>query len=89
MEEGDWKPFRNALDKKDRKKSDECLTFRGFTFLLALILFDMPDFTPILMAILLYHYKQLTKCISEIEQIEAKLEGQQQKREKEKEYLLY
>jgi hypothetical protein len=27
------------------------------------------------MSILLYHYKQLTECISEVEQIEAKMEG--------------
>ena len=28
---------------------------------------------PILMSILLYHYKELTKCISEVERIEAKV----------------
>jgi len=28
---------------------------------------------PILMSILLYHYKQLTACISEVERIEAKV----------------
>jgi hypothetical protein len=27
------------------------------------------------MSILLYHYKQLTECISEVEQIEAKMKG--------------
>jgi hypothetical protein len=26
MEKQEWKPFRNALDKKDRKKFDEMLT---------------------------------------------------------------
>jgi hypothetical protein len=25
MEKAEWKPFRNALDKKDRKKFDEML----------------------------------------------------------------
>lgn len=25
MEKDDWKPFRNALDKKDRKKFDEMM----------------------------------------------------------------
>jgi hypothetical protein len=28
---------------------------------------------PILMSILLYHYKQLTECFSEVEEIEAKV----------------
>ena len=64
MEERDWKPFPNALDKSGRKKFDE--------------MFDIPRFyisacsdsvqyarnsTPILMSILLYHYKELTECI--------------------------
>jgi hypothetical protein len=30
---------------------------------------------PIHMSILLYNYKELTKCISEVERIEAKVEG--------------
>lgn len=66
IEERDWKPFRNALDKSDRKKFDE--------------MFDIPRFyisacsdsvqyarnsTSILMSILLYHYKELTECISD------------------------
>jgi hypothetical protein len=29
---------------------------------------------PIMMSILLYNYKELTECISEVEQIEAKVE---------------
>jgi hypothetical protein len=43
---------------------------------------------PILMSILLlYNYKQLTECISEVERIEAKVEGliQQQKEEEKRE----
>ena len=66
MEERGWKPFRNALDKSDRKKFDE--------------MFDIPRFyisacsdsvqyarnsISILMSILLYHYKELTECISD------------------------
>jgi hypothetical protein len=75
MEKEEWKPFRNALDKKDRKKFDE-------------MMFDLPRFYisvcsnsvqyvrlhPILMSILFYHYKQLTECITQIEQIESKVE---------------
>jgi hypothetical protein len=40
---------------------------------------------PILMSILLYNYKHLMECMSEVEQIEVKVEGlllQQQKKEK-------
>jgi hypothetical protein len=73
MEEKDWKPFRNALDKKDRKEDDETL-------------FDLSKFYisacsnsvqyvrlyPILMSILIDHYKELTGYIKEVERIEAK-----------------
>jgi hypothetical protein len=35
---------------------------------------------PILMSILLYHYKQLTECISEVERIEAKVNNSRKKK---------
>jgi hypothetical protein len=74
MEKEDWKPFRNALDKSDRKKFDE-------------IMFDIPRLYtsacsyavqpvrlyPILMSILLHYFKELTECIKEVERIEAKV----------------
>jgi hypothetical protein len=36
---------------------------------------------PILMSILLYHFKQLTACISEVQRIEGRESQQQEKRE--------
>jgi hypothetical protein len=39
---------------------------------------------PILMSILLYHYRQLTQCVSEVERIEARLSSKNKWREKEK-----
>ena len=50
-----------------------CLTFLDYTFLPALILSTMSDFTAILMSILLYHFKQLTECTSAVVQIKAKV----------------
>jgi hypothetical protein len=42
MEKEEWKPFRNALDKSDRKKFlKRCGTFLNGTFQLALILYSM------------------------------------------------
>jgi hypothetical protein len=75
MEKEEWKSFRNALDKSDRKKFDE-------------MMFDIPRFYisacsnsvqyvklhSILMFKLLYNYRELTECTSEVEQIEAKVE---------------
>jgi hypothetical protein len=76
MEKDEWKPFRSGLDKSDRKRFDE-------------MMFDIPRFYisaysnsvqyvrlyPILMSILLYNYKELTECVSEVEGIEAKVKG--------------
>jgi hypothetical protein len=46
---------------------------------------------PILLSILLYHYKQLTECISEVEQIDAKVNSKKKvltkKKEEEEEQL--
>jgi hypothetical protein len=73
MEEREWKPFRNALDKSACSYSVQ--TVRLY---------------PILMSILLYHFKQLTQCISEAERIEAKLNSSKNKgstKEKEEEQL--
>jgi hypothetical protein len=41
MEKEDWKPFRNALDKSDRKKFDEMFDIQGSIYLLASILFSL------------------------------------------------
>jgi hypothetical protein len=44
MEKEEWKPFRNALGKSDRKKFDESGTFRGCTSQHALIQFSLYHF---------------------------------------------
>jgi hypothetical protein len=65
--------IRNALDKKDRKKFDEMWALRKFYISACSNSVQYIRFHPILMSILLYHYKQLTECISEVEWIEAKV----------------
>jgi hypothetical protein len=49
-EEREWKkPFRNALDKSDKKKFlMKCLTFLDYTFQHVLILSSISDFIPFL-----------------------------------------
>ena len=73
MEKEERKSFRNALDKSDRKKFDEMLDIpRLFTSACSYAVQPVRLY-PILMSILLHHYKQLTQCISEAEWIEARL----------------
>jgi hypothetical protein len=71
MEKEQWKPFRNALDRKDRKIFDEMFDIPRFYISACSYSVQYVRLHPILMSILLYNYKQLIECISEVEQIEA------------------
>ena len=90
MEKLDWKPFRNALDKKDRKLFDKMFDIPRLYTSACSYSVQTVRLYPILMSILLYHFKQLTQCISEAERIEAKLNSSKNKgstKEKEEEQL--
>jgi hypothetical protein len=71
MEKEEWKPFRNVLDKSDRKKFDEMFDIHRFYISACSNSVQPVRLYPILMSILLHHYKELTQCISEVEGIEA------------------
>jgi hypothetical protein len=73
MEKEEWKPFRNALDKSDRKKFDDMWDLPKWYISACSKSVQYVRLHPILMSILLYQYKQLTESISEVEEIEAKV----------------
>jgi hypothetical protein len=73
MEKEEWKPFRTALDKSDRKKFDEMWDLPKWYISACSNSVQYVRIHPILMSILLYDYKQLTECISEVERIEARV----------------
>jgi hypothetical protein len=73
MEKEDWKPFRNALDKKDRKEFDDMFDLPKFYISACSNSVQYVRLHPIMMSILLYHYKQLTKCISDVDRIESRI----------------
>src|SRR5215203_1487567 len=79
MEKEDWKPFRYALDKSDRKKFDEMFELPKFYISACSNSVQYVRLHPILMSILLYHYKELTECISEVERIEARVNNSKKK----------
>jgi len=81
MEKEEWKPFRNALDKSDRKKFDDMWDLPKFYISACSNSVQYVRLHPILMSILLYHYKELTKCISEVERIEAKVHSRRKNKE--------
>jgi hypothetical protein len=71
IEQAEWKPFRNALDKSDRKKFDDMWDIPRWYVSACSNSVQYVRLHPILMSILLYDYKELTQCISEVERIEA------------------
>ena len=70
-------PFRNTLDRSDRKKFDEMFLSLDSTFQPA----------PILYNVRLHHFKWQTECTEEVDQIESKVEGLQQTIEEDVELL--
>jgi hypothetical protein len=73
MEQAEWKPFRNALDKSDRKKFDDMWDIPRWYVSACSNSVQYVRLHPILMSILLYDYKELTQCISEVERIESRV----------------
>src|SRR5215212_10262178 len=73
MEEREWKPFRNALNKSERKKFDDMFDIpRLYTSACSYAVQPVRLYS-ILMSLLLHHFKELTECIKEVERIEAKV----------------
>ncbi len=75
MEKEERKPFRNALDKSDRKKFDDMWNLPKWYISACSNSVQYVRLHPILMSILLYDYKELTACISEVERIESRVSG--------------
>jgi hypothetical protein len=75
MEKEDWKPFRNALDKSDRKKFNEMFDIPRLYTSACSYAVQPVRLYPILMSILLFYFKQITQCVSDVERIEAKLDS--------------
>jgi hypothetical protein len=73
MEKEDWKPFLNALSKSDRKKFDEMFDIPRFYISACSYSVQYVRLHPILMSILFHHYKELTECIEQVEEIEARV----------------
>ena len=64
MERWKWRPFRQALDKKDRKVFDEMFSYCRLYNAASSTACRPVLIHPILMSIIFEHYKQLRKSIS-------------------------
>jgi|ERR687898_195515 hypothetical protein len=87
LEERDWKPFRDALDRSDRKKFDEMFEIPRLYISACSYAVQPVRLYPILMSILLYCYEQLMECNSQVDQMMIKVEGLQKVIEEKKTHL--
>src|ERR687893_127236 len=69
-EKAEWKTFRNALDKSERKELDQMWDIPRLYVSACSNSVQLVPLHPIIISILFHHYEELKKCISEVEQIE-------------------
>jgi hypothetical protein len=65
-EKQEWKPFRNALDKSERKEFDEMWDIPRLYVSACSNSVQFVPFHPIAMSILFHHYKELIECEKQI-----------------------
>jgi hypothetical protein len=73
MEQKEWKTFRNALDKSERKEFDDMWDLPKLYTSACSNSVQLVPLHPIIMSILFHHYKDLQECISEVERLESKV----------------
>jgi len=69
QEKQEWKPFRNALDKSERKSFDEMWDIPRLYITSCSNSVSLVPFHPIAMSILFHHYKELMECERQIKLI--------------------
>ena len=79
MEKEEWMSFRNALDKSDRKKFYEMWDLPKWYISACSNSIQYVRLHPIMMSILLYNFKELTKSIEEVERIESRVNNSKKK----------
>jgi hypothetical protein len=71
MEKKEWKPFRNALDKKEKKEFDEMWDISRLYVSACSNSVQLVPPQPIVISILFHHYKELKECMEDVKQMEA------------------
>jgi hypothetical protein len=68
-EKQEWKPFRNALDKSEKKAFDEMWDIPRLYTMACSGSASLVPFHPIAISILFHHYKELTECEKQINKL--------------------
>ncbi len=69
QEKQEWKPFRNALDKSERKSFDEMWEIPRLYVSACSNSVQLVPFHPIVISILFHHYKELLECEDQISKL--------------------
>ena len=69
QEKQEWKSFRNALDKFERKEFDEMWDIPKLYITSCSNSVSLVPFHPIAISILFHHYKEMMECKKQIERI--------------------
>jgi hypothetical protein len=78
-EKAEWKPFRNALDKQEKKEFDGMWDIPRLYVSACSNSVQLVPLHPIIMSILFHHYRELIQCISGVERMEAKVSNGKKK----------
>jgi hypothetical protein len=76
-EKVEWKPFRNALDKSERKEFDYMWDIPRLYITACSNAVSLVPLHPIFMSILFHHYKELIELKAQFEQRDIKVGGLQ------------
>lgn len=79
MEKADWKLFRSALDKSERKMFDDIWDIPRLYVSACANSIQLVPLQPIVMSILFHHYKDLKKRILVVERIETRANSKKRK----------
>ena len=79
-EKAEWKTFRNALDKSERKEFDQMWDIPKLYISACSNSVQLVPLHPIVISILSHDYKELKECTSEAEQIESKFNNEYRRR---------
>ena len=72
-EKQEWKPFRDALDKSERKKFDEMWDIPRLYVSACSNSCQLVPLQPIVISILFHHHKELLRCMREIKELRAEI----------------
>ena len=72
QERKEWKPFREGLDKSEKREFDEMWDIAKLYVSACSNSVQLMPFHPIVISILSNHYKELKECISEVDRMDVK-----------------